>query len=230
MEIIPQVQQLSGGFVNFYLITEPDGLTLIDTGLSRHFNVTLHAIKRLDRSPVDLKRIIITHADGDHMGALADLKAICGARAYANPIEAQAIEKATPSRELKIQGVRAQLFKLAQPFFKAKPAHIDELLESGQVLPILGGLRVINTPGHTPGHISLYAPAAKILFCGDSMVAEKSGTLRCSRGANTWDEEQAKASVKIQAALGAEIVCAGHGPIVHEATGKFPLEPQQNLS
>jgi glyoxylase-like metal-dependent hydrolase (beta-lactamase superfamily II) len=222
MEIIPQVHHLSGSFVNFYLIAEPDGLTLIDTGLSRHFKTTLQAISHLDRSPADLKRIIITHSDGDHIGALADLKAICGARAYANPIEAQAIEKARPSRELKMQSLQAQLFKLAQPLFKAKPAHIDELLEDGQVLPILGGLRVINTPGHTPGHISLYAPAAKILFCGDSMVAEKRGTLRCSSGMNTWDEEQARESVKIQAALGAEIICSGHGPIVREAHGKFP--------
>jgi len=222
MEIIPQVHLLSGGFVNFYLIAEPDGLTLIDTGLSRHFKTTLQAISRLGRSPAELKRILITHSDGDHMGALADLKAICGARAYASPIEAQAIEKAKPSRELKMQGLQAQLFKLAMPFFKAKPAHIDELLEDGQVLPILGGLRVINTPGHTPGHVSLYAPAAKILFCGDSMVAEKNGTLRCSRGMNTWDEDKAKESVKVQAALGAEIVCSGHGPVVREAAKKFP--------
>jgi glyoxylase-like metal-dependent hydrolase (beta-lactamase superfamily II) len=223
MEIIPHVHHLSGGFVNFYLIAEPDGLTLIDTGLSRHFKTTLQAISRLGRSPADLKRILITHSDGDHMGALADLKAICGARAYASLIEAQAIEKAKPSRELKMHGVQAQLFKLVRPILKAKPAHIDELLEDGQVLPILDGLRVINTPGHTPGHISLYAPTAKILFCGDSMVAEKNGTLRCSRGMNTWDEEKAKESVKIQQALGAEIVCSGHGPIVRGAAGKFPI-------
>ncbi len=223
MEIIPQVQRLSGSFVNFYLISEPDGLTLIDTGLGMHFKVTLQAIKRLDRSPADLKRILITHSDGDHMGALADLKAICGAQAYANPIEAQAIAQARPSRALKAHGLRAMLFRLARPLFKAKPAQIDEFLEDGQVLPILGGLRVINTPGHTPGHISLYAPEAKILFCGDSLVAEKHGTLRCSRGANTWDEAQAQASVKVQAALGATLVCAGHGPIVREAAGKFPI-------
>lgn len=222
MEIIPQVHLLSGSFVNFYLIAEPDGLTLIDTGLSRHRKTTLQAISRLGRSPADLKRILITHSDGDHVGALADLKAICGARAYASRLEAQAIEKAKPSRELKMQGWQARLFKLVMPLFKAKPAHVDELLEDGQVLPILGGLRVINTPGHTPGHISLYAPAAKILFCGDSLVAEKNGTLRCSRGMNTWDDDKAQASVKVQAALGAEIVCSGHGPIVREAAGKFP--------
>ncbi len=223
MEVIPQVYHLSGSFVNFYLIAEPDGLTLIDTGLSRHFKTTLQAISQLGRSPTDLKRILITHSDGDHVGALADLKAATGAQICANPIEARAIAAARPSRELKRQGLRAILLMLIMPLFKVKPAQVDELLSDGQELPILGGLRVVNTPGHTPGHISLYAPAAKILFCGDSMVAEDNGTLRCSRGANTWDEAKARESMKIQQALGAEIVCSGHGPIVREAVGKFPI-------
>lgn len=223
MEIIPQVQLLSGGFVNFYLIAELDGLTLIDTGLSRHAKTTLQAITRLGRSPADLKRILITHSDGDHMGALADLKAASGARAYASPIEAQAIEKAHPSRELKMQGWQAQLFKLALPLFKAKPAHVDELLDDGQILPVLDGLRVVYTPGHTPGHISLYAPTARLLFCGDSIVAGKNRTLRCSRGMNTWNETRAQESVQLQAALGAEIVCSGHGPVVRDAAHKFPV-------
>ena len=83
MEIIPQVHLLSGSFVNFYLIVELDGLTLIDTGLSRHRQTTLRAISRLGRSPADLKRIVITHSDGDHVGALADLKAARSALACA---------------------------------------------------------------------------------------------------------------------------------------------------
>jgi glyoxylase-like metal-dependent hydrolase (beta-lactamase superfamily II) len=91
------------------------------------------------------------------------------------------------------------------------------------VLSILGGLRVIDTAGHAPGHISLYAPAVKILFCGDSLVAEKDETLRRSRGMNTWDDDQAQASAKVQAALGAEIVCSGHGPAVRKAADKFPI-------
>ena len=123
---------------------------------------------------------------------------------------------------MKGQGLRARLFKLAIPLFKAKPAHIDDLLGDGQVLPVLGGLRVINTPGHTPGHISLYTPAVKILFGGDSMLAENNGMRRCSSGVNTRDEDTEKEAVNIQQALGAEIVCSGHGPIVREVARKFP--------
>ncbi len=179
-------------------------------------------IASLGKQPTDLKRIILTHSDGDHVGALAALKAATGARVYANPIEAQAIEAAHPSRDLKMKGVQALLFKyIAEPFFKTKPAHVDDFIDDGDVLPILGGLRVVATIGHTPGHISLYLPAHKILFGGDSMTSTKSG-LRCSRGMNTWDEAKAKEAVKIQAALGAETVCVGHGPVVRGAPVKFP--------
>jgi glyoxylase-like metal-dependent hydrolase (beta-lactamase superfamily II) len=222
MEIVPNIHLIPSGFVNCYLGIDPEGVTLIDTGLSRNASAVLKYIAGLGRRPSDLKHIIITHSDGDHVGALADLKSACLARVYASPIEAQAIEVAHPSRDLKRQGMTAHLFKLVQLLFKAKPAKVDELLSDGQVLPVLGGLQVVYTIGHTPGHVSLYASATKILFSGDSIVAERNGTLRCSRGMNTWDEAKAQAAVKIQAALGAEIVCPGHGPVVREANGKFP--------
>jgi glyoxylase-like metal-dependent hydrolase (beta-lactamase superfamily II) len=222
MEISLNVHLVPGSIVNVYLIVDPDGLTLIDTGLAGNFKTVMKYIAGLGKQPADLKRILITHSDGDHVGALAALKAATGARVYANPIEAQAIEAAHPSRDLKMKGVQALLFKtIAGPLFKAKPAHVDELLNAGDVLPILGGLRVVATIGHTLGPISLYAPAHKILFGGDSMVSEKSG-LRVSRGMNTWDEVKAKEAVRIQAALGAEIVCVGHGPVVTNAVNKFP--------
>jgi glyoxylase-like metal-dependent hydrolase (beta-lactamase superfamily II) len=90
------------------------------------------------------------------------------------------------------------------------------------MLPALGALRVVETPGHTPGHISLFAPSTGILFVGDSLVSAN-GRLRESRGANTWDQAKAIESVRKQAALGARIVCSGHGPVVMDAGNKFPL-------
>jgi glyoxylase-like metal-dependent hydrolase (beta-lactamase superfamily II) len=217
MEIQPNVHLIPSSIVNVYLIVEPDGLMLIDTGLPGNFKTVLKYIAGLGKQPTDLKRIILTHSDGDHVGALVALKSATGARVYASPIEAQAIEAGKVSRDLKMKGLLALLFRtVVGPLFKAKPAHVDELINDGDVLPILGGLRVVATIGHTPGHISLYAPASRILFGGDSMVSEKSG-LRVSRGMNTWDEAKAKEAVKIQAALGAEIVCVGHGPVVRGA-------------
>ena len=77
----------------------------------------------------------------------------------------------------------------------------------GQILPVLGGLRVIETPGHTPGHISLYSASTGILFCGDSIVSGEAG-LRGSSGANNWDQAKSDESVRKQAALGARILCS----------------------
>ncbi len=221
MEIIPNVHLIPSRLVNVYLIVDADGLTLIDTGLSNHAKKVLKYIADLGRKPNDLRRIIITHADSDHFGALAELKAASQARVLASSIEANAIEAGRASRPLKARGLQKALLSLIGPLFRAKPAVVDERVSDGDELPVLGGLRVIETRGHTPGHISLYSPSHQILFGGDSMVSED-GHLRESRGMNTWDETQAKTAARIQAALGAHIVCVGHGPVVMNAGGKFP--------
>jgi glyoxylase-like metal-dependent hydrolase (beta-lactamase superfamily II) len=83
-------------------------------------------------------------------------------------------------------------------------------------------LVVVETPGHTPGHISLFAPSAGVLFCGDSIVSDQN-TLQGSRPGITWNESKARESERKQAALGAQIVCSGHGPVVMDAVGKFPV-------
>lgn len=221
MEILPNVHLIPGVVANPYLIIDPDGLTLIDAGLSRGGKKILAYIAGLGRAPADLRRIVITHADADHTGGLAALKAASGAQVYASPVEAEAIAAGGSSRELKLSGLRRLLFKVADLVYKPRPVRVDELVSDGQELPVLGGLRVVATPGHTPGHISLFAPSAGVLFGGDSMVSEN-GVLRPSRGFNTWDEDRALESVQLQAALGARIVCVGHGPVVSEAAGKFP--------
>ncbi len=221
MEIVRNVHLIPSAIVNVYLIVDPDGLTLIDTGLPNHAKKVLKYIAGLGREPTDLRRIIITHADGDHVGALAQLKTATGAKVYASPIEAQAIAAGRSSRPLKAQGFQKILMGLIEPLFKVKPATVDELLNDGDELPVLGGLRVIETHGHTPGHISLFAPAVSVLFGGDSMTS-RNGQLRTSRGMTTWDESQARTAMRIQAALGVQIVCVGHGPVIMNAQGKFP--------
>ena len=172
----------------------------------------------------DVKRIVLTHSDLDHVGALAALQKATGARTYASQFEADAIAAGKPSRQISSNGssLRRILFTLAGTLFKVKPFQVDEILFEGQTLPALGGLRVVETPGHTPGHISLYAPAVGVLFCGDSMVTDETG-IHGSRPAVTWDQARAKESARKQAELGASIVCSGHGPVVWEAGGKYPI-------
>jgi len=222
MEIIPNVHLIPNTVANPYLLIDPDGLTLIDAGLPGSHKKILRYLVGLGYAPGDLKRILITHADFDHVGGLAPLKAATGARVFAGPLEAQAMAEGHASRPLKPRSVITRLlFDLMAGLFKPARVQVDELLSDGQILPLLGGLRVVDTPGHTPGHISLFASSARILFCGDSIVSGESG-LRGSSGANNWDQAKSDESVRKQAALGARILCSGHGPVVMDAAGKFP--------
>jgi glyoxylase-like metal-dependent hydrolase (beta-lactamase superfamily II) len=209
---------------NTYILVDGDEATVIDAGLPRSHRKILAYMTSLGKQPQDIKRIIITHADLDHFGGLAALQAHTGARTYASQIEADAIAQGKSSRQIHPSGfsLRRVLFTLLQPLVKATPVQVDEILAEAATLPVLGGLRVVETPGHTPGHISLFVPSASILFCGDSMVSDGNGLLG-SRPGITWDEMKARESERKQAALGATIVCSGHGSVVMDASGKFPV-------
>jgi glyoxylase-like metal-dependent hydrolase (beta-lactamase superfamily II) len=222
MEIASKVHLVPGVIANPYVIVEPDGLTLIDTGLPGSQRKIAQYISEHGRSPKDIVRIVLTHSDLDHVGGAAALKRLSGARVYASAIEAQAIGRGVPSRAIKPRATaRRLLMSLVRRFFKPTPVQVDEILEQGQVLPVLGGLEVLSTPGHTPGHISLFSPSTGILFVGDPMVS-RDGWLVGSIPANTWDAEKAAESVRTQAALHPRVVCSGHGPVVTDAAGKMP--------
>jgi len=222
MEILPNVHLIPNIVANPYLLIDSAGLTLIDAGLPGSHKKILRYVAGLGYAPKDLKRILITHADFDHIGGLAALQATTGVRIFASPIEAQAMLEGHASRPLKPRRwITKLLFDLMASLFKPARVQADELLSDGQILPVLGGLHVVETPGHTPGHMSFFAASAGILFCGDSIVSEET-CLRGSRGANNWDQAKSDESVRKQAALGATIVCSGHGPVVLDALRKFP--------
>jgi len=224
MEIFPNVHHIPNIVANPYLLIDPDGLTLIDAGLPGSHRKILRYMARLGYVPKELKRILITHADFDHVGGLAALKSATGARIFASPVEAQAMAEGHASRPLKPRRrITKVLFDQMAGLFKPTIVPAEELLSDGQTLPVLGGLRVLATPGHTPGHVSFFFPSGAILFCGDSIVSEETG-LRGSRGANNWDQIKSDESVRKQAAIGARIVCSGHGPVVMDADGKFPQD------
>ncbi len=224
MKIIDNVFLIPGVTANSYLITDSDGLTIVDTGMPYSEKKTLEYIAHLGRSASDVKRILLTHADLDHYGSLAALQEATGACTYASRAEAEAMAKGISSRPVDRSVGRFQRFMINMmgSYLKATPFQVQELVTDGQILPVLGGLQVLETPGHAPGHLSYYVPACGLLFCGDSMKSNAKG-LRTSRSRNNWDQSLAEESTRRQARLGAQIVCPGHGPVVMDAGNKFPV-------
>lgn len=213
-EVIPGVYQLNNQFVNVYLVVESDGLTLIDAGLAKSgAKLVLKAIAELGKQPSDLKRILITHADPDHYGSALAIKQATGARIYASAQEAAAMQQGKSSRDMKGSAVVRALFSLSSKIMLMGPTPVDEIIAPGQILPTLGGLQVIASPGHTPDHVSFYAPAHKLLIAGDSLNAT-GGKLRFVDGPVTWDYQRGLQSLREQATLRPEVIVVGHGPVV----------------
>jgi len=206
---------------NSYLLVDADGLTLIDTGIPGSAIKILNFIKRLGYTKWDLNRILLTHADWDHAGSLAALKRVTGARVYASMYEARAVGSGRFPRSLKTDDIFLKpVFALAEFLGRVSPAHVDEHLSDGQILPVLDGLFVVDTKGHTPGHMSFFAPSAGILFTGDSILSRKDH-LAGFHGSVTWNQEKADASVLKQLELRARIICSGHGAVVMDGLAKL---------
>jgi glyoxylase-like metal-dependent hydrolase (beta-lactamase superfamily II) len=195
---------------NQYLIVEKDGLTLIDAGLPGNAR-NIH--KQLEKERLDyfsIKRVLITHADGDHYGAANDIRNETKAELWAGKIEADAMKTGGSSRALHPTGIVKVFYSFASKMLKSNPTPIDRILQDGETLPVGGFLKVIATPGHTPGHLSFFMPDSKILFCGDTIRIIDNIPLP-SIGGNTWDERIAKESCAMQLVLKPSVICAGHG-------------------
>lgn len=194
---------------NCYILSEPDSLSMIDCGLSRDNNKILKRLVELGYPDKPLQNILITHADGDHFGSASRLQKLTKARIFSSPVEKEAIENGESSRPLKGNRILRFFVNLLNPLFAASPVGVAGTLARFQTLPILGGLQVIDTPGHTPGHISFWLEEPRILFAGDS-IRESSGRPFASSGMNTWDQDLANKSFEFQMSLHPKIICAGH--------------------
>jgi glyoxylase-like metal-dependent hydrolase (beta-lactamase superfamily II) len=222
MEIIPGVHWLDLGISNCYLIVEQGELTLVDAGVKRSYRQIVELIHSLGFSTYHLKRILLTHADYDHVGATTPLRAENSAEVFASQIAAEALANGHSSRQIHA-GIFTPLFSWFEELGGAMRIEVDKILAEGDCLPVLGGLKVLETPGHTPGHISFYATQHRLLFAGDSVSTQPDLVLYNRVQVFNWDQQQMIASVHRQQTIEPEIVCSGHGPVVFEATGKFPI-------
>ncbi|MFN8492783.1 MAG: MBL fold metallo-hydrolase [Caldilineaceae bacterium] len=219
-----------GNPLNVSLIVDAlHGPTLVDTGLPRQRDAINTALAEADLPMTALKRIILTHQDVDHVGSLHDLVDASGARVLASPTETPYIDGADTPRFLRPEMLaqRPQLHAVAA-IFQYTP--VNEQLADGMRLDLAGGVRVIATPGHTPGHISLYLERTKTLITGDALTAD-AGHLQGPNQSATPDWAQAVQSVQKLAALDVQTIVCYHGGVVQDdANGQLQRVAQELLS
>jgi HAE1 family hydrophobic/amphiphilic exporter-1 len=180
-----------------------DGATLIDTGVPGSDQAIGEHLARLGLEWKDVRRIIITHQDIDHIGGASAAVKASNAEVFAHGDDIPYIQgdrrllKMDPNRiETMLQAVPAEQRERVRQLFANPPkVHVNRALVDGETLPYGGGIVVIHTPGHTPGHISLFLTADRILISGDALRAEN-GVLQGPSPTATPDLPLATASLR----------------------------------
>ncbi len=206
--------------VNVYLWQRADGLTLIDTGMPWNAFTILKALGDAGYGPHAVNRIIVTHADFDHVGGLAQIRTATGAAVIAHAAEVPGItgQRVRALAKSPLGYALTPLFRLMdRVIFRYHPTAVDEMVLDRQLLR--EGFQALHAPGHAPGQIALYHPERKILIAGDAL-AHRDGRLTPPVSFLTPSSVLAVETIKRLAKLDVEVLCVGHGPPIVGAAGE----------
>ena len=149
------------GFMNCYLVRESDSYTLIDTTIGGAAQGILHAARATGSEPI--ARIALTHAHSDHIGSVDALVAGLGKVDVAISRRDAPLAGKPPKKSLE-PGAPQGKVKGGFPGMNTRPTH---LLSDAE---LFGSLRVLTTPGHTPGHASFFDERDGTLYTGDALI------------------------------------------------------------
>jgi glyoxylase-like metal-dependent hydrolase (beta-lactamase superfamily II) len=201
---------------------DEESVILADTGFPGLGQQIEEAIEKAGVPFARLNKVILTHQDIDHIGSLPKILADSPQRieVLAHEIEKPYIQgekpliKAEFAKRSKIfeSLPEAQREKMQAVFTNPPKAQVDRTIKDGEELPYCGGLIVIFTPGHTPGHISLYHKPSKTLVAGDALTAD-GRKLSGPNPVTTYDMNEANKSVKKLAQYDIQTVICYHGGV-----------------
>lgn len=208
------------------------GATLVDTGIPGQLKDIQEAIEKAGKSLSDIKQIVLTHQDVDHIGSLTELLQATDGQVtvYAHAEDIPYIEGEKPLVKMSPERIEQMLASLPEEvaakmkaqFANLQSNKVDERLTDGEELTFHPGIKVIFTPGHTPGHISLYVEQDKLLITGDALVVDENGELQGPREQVTPDMGAAMASVAKFTQFDIEKVLCYHG-------GLYTNNPNERL-
>jgi glyoxylase-like metal-dependent hydrolase (beta-lactamase superfamily II) len=174
------------------------GLVLLDVGPEATLDQLRAGLDAAGFAPADVATVLVTHHDWDHAAGLASFQETADAVVLAHEREAPPVDGRSDTRG----GNRYP------------PARVDVTFDAGVTLDTRAGpARVLPTPGHTPGHVSVYLPTGRFLFAADALTADADG-LQGPSEQFTESMGEALSSAERLAALDIETTHCFHGGTV----------------
>ncbi|HKW78647.1 MAG TPA: MBL fold metallo-hydrolase [Candidatus Limnocylindria bacterium] len=208
MEVAPNIHAVRVIGANAFLIVE-DEVTLIDAGHRGSLNMVRRYMQHVGRPMSDITRIVCTHGHPDHIGGVEEIARVSGAQVLMHPADMERLR-------IRLRDV----FSSGRPAPGAIIAYLTRAPEAspvgdGDVIPALGGMQVVHTPGHTPGSICLYAPSRRLVIVGD-MLQRMRGVVTFPNYVFTDDMGEARRSIARLAGLDIDTILFSHYPALRE--------------
>lgn len=227
--VAPGVWRLKDIFVNIYIIQDDDatGWVMVDAGLKSTAGKVRSMVTELFGNGSKPRAIIMTHGHFDHRGSLIELAEEWGVPVYCHHMERPYLtgKSSYPPADPSVGGGAMALLSFAYPRGPINAEqYLVELPEDGSI-PELSEWKWIHTPGHTPGHISLFREKDGVLVAGDAFVTTMQESLLAVATQTkfvcgppkyfTPDWGAAARSVKELAALEPNVIATGHGQAMY---------------
>jgi glyoxylase-like metal-dependent hydrolase (beta-lactamase superfamily II) len=218
MKLAPSLHRVGSDLVNSYLVEEGSELTLIDAGVSGQWSDLLAELALMGRSIADIRGVVLTHGDSDHVGFAERLR-----RDHAIPIYVHQADAAfARGEDKKSVGMgpmklgpllRFMWFAGRKGGLRTTPIKEVHTVTDGETLRLPGSPRIIHIPGHTPGSVAIHVPSVDALFVGDALTTGHvlTGATGPGPAPFTMDQAAALASVSKLEAVPAKWVLPGHG-------------------
>jgi len=226
-QVASGVYRRPDGLVNSYLVTDDDGLTIIDTGWPRSWSRVEQAVAAIGRSLSHVRAVVLTHGHPDHLGVAEKARERCRVpvRAHRDEVDRVRGKSKGASPFALVPGLLPHLWRPSAAAFVLHatrngfmtPTWVREVspFDDGEELPVPGRPRAVLTPGHTEGHTAFHLPDRGVLLTGDALVTldllSRQKGPRILPDALTSDPVQALASLQRLESLEADIVLPGHG-------------------